>query len=204
MCTVVFCLVLITGLAFGQDVPAPKAGVEPTTDLHDLQLGMPRDYVLAGLAGHYKLTHAYNPSDPSKGVDVWQVLSGDTYAGDVVFKDGKLALATMNRYYKEGGGKDHELVERLFALLFDNSGQSTITEGPLGMMTRSRSAMIRLDAIEQGGTSNVKSLRLHFEMLQGNAVVHEYILSVTTLMDGNRTVALDEGITKKWQARTGK
>ena len=190
-------------LVIAQQQPQPA---KPVTDLHDLELGMPRDYVLAGLAVHYKLTEPSKPSDPAKGVDLWQAVSGDRYAGDVCFKDGKLAYATVNLYYTEGNGGAHELVDKLFATLFDNSGQSTIREGPLGMMTRSRTAMIRLESVEDAGSGNFRKQSLHFQMIQGagDSGTRQFILSVMTGEPGSRIVEFDESIIKEWQDQTGR
>lgn len=182
-----------------------QQSVKPITSLYGLELGMPRDHVLAGLAGHYKLTEPAKPSDPSNGVDIWQVFSGDRYAGDVWFKDGKLAYATVNLYYAEGeGGREPELVDRLFEALFDNCGQSKMTEDQHGLMTRSRSAMIRLEAVEEG-SGNVRIHSLHFQMLQvpGDSGMRQFILSVMTGLHGSRTVMLDESMLKEWQGQTG-
>jgi hypothetical protein len=193
---------LSCGLLVAQQQPA-----KPITSLYDLEMGMPRDYVLASLASRYKLTEPVKPADPSKGADIWQLLSGDNYAGEVWFKDGKLARATVNLYYAEGDSANvRQLVNRLFAAFFDNSGQSSITEGPLGMVTRSRSATIRLESVEEiNDAYNGKTLEFLMPQQVGDSrfVKRLFILHSSKGFDGTAFVSLDESILRERQGGTG-
>lgn len=207
MRSAMICFVLIAGRSFAQDALLQGAEAKLITSLRDLELGMPRDHVLAGLAGRYKLTEPEPPpDDPSKGWDIWEVFSGDVYAGEVLLKDGKLANATI-RLYTTGDGGERELVDRLFSTLSDNSGQSTIDEMPAGGLTRETSTTIFLESVELNlGKHKSKTLKFLMPQRAGNSTIGQrlFLLSTTTGVDGNRAVTLDESIIKECQGQKGK
>jgi hypothetical protein len=202
-------LLLLTAWISCSQLVAQPEPAKPIESLRDLELGMPRDHVLAGLSGHYKIKEEFPspPDDPSKGFDAWVVFSGDAYAGELLFNDGKLKAAAIS-LYTTGEGGERELVDKLFETFFDNSGRSTIKEEPRGSMTRNRSAVISLESMEQSGADNFKVKTLKFLMLPqaGDSITGRrlFILSVTTQMDGSRTVNLNESIIKEWQGKIGK
>ena len=88
------------------------------TDMRDLELGMPRDGTLEALATHYRLVEEIEPpANPTEGFDAWNVFSGDSFVGEVVFNDGQVGIATIRMYSPDGGAP--KLVDQLFDALYD-------------------------------------------------------------------------------------
>jgi len=109
----------------------PQKAIE---NIQDLELGMPRDYVLAKLAAIYKLEKKDDFKPPT---EMWDVSSGDRYIGELTFKNGLLDSAEVRLY---AGQNANDLSARLFTAIYENSGKSIIKEED-GDLTRSRSAV---------------------------------------------------------------
>jgi hypothetical protein len=116
--------------------PPTQQPWKPINNLADLEAGMPQDYVLASLKKIYRLQEEV-PS-PSGKIEPttrgWIVWWGKDYLGELLFRNGVLSVATRSLY--QGSG-DAELVERLFSVIFDNSGPSHIEATPYDL-TRTR------------------------------------------------------------------
>lgn len=162
------------------------------TSIHDLELGMPRDMVLAGLAAGYTLKEATHAPSDAKDVDLWSVLSGNAWTGEVWFKAGKLDAASIILY--DGGGDEPELVNRLFQAIYDQSGQSMIEEKP-GELWRTRQAHVAVESTEEMYGDKAKFRTLKFVIGQ-----KQFNLSVDTKLEGGRYVTFREVILKRWQA----
>jgi hypothetical protein len=146
----------------------------PITTLHDLELGIPRDTVLAGLAAAgYKLQKEPTPDDDPK-LDMWWVLdlSGKSLAGKLWFEKGKLDAASITLYQ---GGDEPEMVNLLFEAIYDQSGQSSIQEKP-GELSRTRQA-----ALVVVSTENTYGSGLRFRTLTFVVGQKQFNLSVNKL-----------------------
>lgn len=197
------CVLLLTAMSSCSLLNAQQNPTKPVIVLRDLELGMPRDQVLAGLASHYKLTEASKSADASKGADLWQVFSGDTYAGDVWFNDGKLALATVVLHYAEHDTKERELVEKLFTTLFESSGKSSMDEG-LVTRTAARSARMSVEC-EERSMGEIKDKILRFRVPPGDSSPAQRVfeLESSKSKDGKVDfVMLSESILKEWRGQT--
>jgi len=183
------CLVL-AAIAFPQQPSRLSAQqrAKPIRDISDVESGMPIDYVLASLQKIYKLRDELPlglASGPTRG---WEVWSDDHYVGELVFRDGKLVVATK-RIWSTGQG-EFELVNRIFTSIYDNSGQSKIEEGPGGDITRTRDRAAILESQEMTfGKLRTRTLKI---LLGGK----QFYLSLTTNPDGSQHVTLDEGLLK--------
>jgi hypothetical protein len=166
--------------------------------MDDLELGMPRDMVLAGLTANYKLKEVTSPPRDPKDLDVWQVFrSGNVYVGDVFFREGKLELASIVLYDSEAGADESKMVNRLFQVIYDQSGKSSIEEEPgIGMLKRTRAAPVVVESTEETLGDKLKIRTLRFIVGQ-----KQFNLSVSTKVEGEgRFVELTEVIKKRWQA----
>jgi hypothetical protein len=188
-------LLALAPLVQGQDgkiATAPRSSDSQRSKLiasiEDLELGMPRDLVLASLLGQYRL------EEEVKGSDAWDVFSGDAHAGELLFRDGTLAAAGI--MLNSPSHCDSDTIDRLFEAIYDNSGRSSIEEGSAGTLTRTRSAAVLVESQELT-IGRLQSRTLKFAIGQKKL----YILSVTTQPEGSRDVTLMEGIVKKWQGK---
>ena len=156
--------------------------------MHDLELGMPRDTVLAGLvAVGCKL-------DNLPESDIWFVRSGEVYLGSVVFRGGKLDDATVRL---QDGGAASDVVTKLFEAIFDQSGQSKIKEEP-GQVSRTRQTSVVVESDER----TYSTIKTTVKVLKIVVGLKQFNLTVTDDSSGtapHRTVVLDELIVKKWQ-----
>ena len=167
----------------------PQKAIE---NIQDLELGMPRDYVLAKLAAIYKLEKKDDFKPPT---EMWDVSSGDRYIGELTFKNGLLDSAEVRLY---AGQNANDLSARLFTAIYENSGKSIIKEED-GDLTRSRSAVADMEARE------LTVGKGRYQLLFFRVGQKQFRLMSLNNADGTQHIDFAELITKKWQsAPTGR
>lgn len=168
--------------------------------VRDLEIGMPRDYVLARLLATYTLTDERTMKAPSSdSLDKYEFVSvfqGDQPLGELYFDGGKLQSATISIY--QSSQCDFELLDELFQSIYDNSGQyKKIAEEPGGGWTRTRIEQVSVVSVE-------KDNGIHrWKTLQFNVGEKWFDMEIRSLSGNSdpkhRFVTLEERITKKWQ-----
>jgi hypothetical protein len=107
-------LLVLAIVAAAQDAP------KQITTIRDVEVGMERDRVLAGLSGNYTLTKQDLHIDNS---EVW-VAKGknpaDLETARLVFWEGKVDLVTID-LYPAATGEAFRLAQRLFLMLYDRA-----------------------------------------------------------------------------------
>jgi len=187
--------IVTAGLGFAQQSKQPsppvalKQELKPINDISDLESGMPLDRVLASLRKGYELRDELDEfprsqSQRPRKIEAWGVWSGDRYAGELVFEEGKLRMATK-RIWSPGHGET-ELVDRIFTSIYDKSGHSKIEEEPGGDITRTRDSAAILES-QETSLGNLRKRTL--KILLGAKLFN---LSLTTDTDGSRYVTFDE------------
>jgi hypothetical protein len=190
-------LTLLT--AFSCLSAAEDVEVKPLS-IRDLEIGMPRDYVLARLLTTYKLTELHTlkaPSSDSLSKDeIVDVSEGDQFTGELYFGGGMLRSASISLYQSDKC--DFELLDQLFQSLYDSSRQyKKVEEEPGGALSRTRIDQVGIVSVEEND-GHLKRRRLTFHIGE-----KYFDLETLTLADDagvrRRSVTLEERITKKWQ-----
>jgi hypothetical protein len=126
MRTVVVCLALVAGWAFAQDAPAQNAPEKAVRDIRDVQLGMSRDHVLAGLGDKYNLTRIDDPKSQlaKDGDEYWGIdpkhdpeSQLEREAGAIRFWQGRAASVKIG-LYSSRTGESTRFAEHLFWLIY--------------------------------------------------------------------------------------
>ena len=98
---------------------------KPVNTIRDVEVGMPREKVLAGLGNRYKLTEVKEIPKVRKGAEGWKVEEKDSeYRGDseyawiVFFKD---KTEVINIYLHSGTGESARLAQQLYRLLYQRA-----------------------------------------------------------------------------------
>ena len=136
MRTVVVCFALMAGWGFAQDAPAQNAPAQKAPEkavrtIRDVQLGMSRDHVLAGLGDKHDLTRVDDPkSELAKryGDEFWavwpkddpQALPGEREPGAIRFWQGK-AVSVEISLYRSSTGESTRFAEHLFWLIYNRA-----------------------------------------------------------------------------------
>jgi len=132
MRTVVFCFALLAGKAFAQDAPVQSAREKAVRDIRDIQVGMSRDHVLAGLGDKYDLTRIDDPkSDLAQhGGEYWMIWPKsdaksqvDRESGAVRFFQGKASSIEIETY-SSITDESARFAEHLFWLLYSRADPS--------------------------------------------------------------------------------
>ena len=125
MRTVLLCIVLIAGRALAQNAPAQNAPEKAVRDIRDVQIGMSRDHVLAGLGDKYDLTRIDTAKIAEE--ETWMVWPKDDPKratrpedGAIRFWEGKVLSVDIS-LYPSMSGEGSLFAERLFWLLYNRA-----------------------------------------------------------------------------------
>jgi hypothetical protein len=122
MRTVMACFALMAGSGFAQNAPAQDAPEKAVRTIRDVQIGMSRDHVLAGLGDQYKCTRI--DTGRIEGDQYWMVWPKDDpksqperESGAIRFWEGKASSIEID-LYPSMTGEAARFAERLFWLLY--------------------------------------------------------------------------------------
>ena len=122
MRTVMLYLALAAGWAHAQDAPAQNAPGKAVRDIRDVQIGMSRDHVLAGLSDQYECSRVV--ASEAEGFEAWSVSpkydperSVQREPASIMFLQGKTASIDI-LMYPSMTGESARFAERLFWLLY--------------------------------------------------------------------------------------
>jgi hypothetical protein len=132
MRAIVTCLALLVGRSFAQAPPLEAALEKSVRDIRDVQVGMSRDHVLAGLGDKYDLTRIDDPKSESAqyGGEYWMIWPkgapkslAERESGSVRFLQGKVASIEIETY-SSVTEESVRLAKHLFWLLYNRADPS--------------------------------------------------------------------------------